>query len=585
MSDTKHVEPLFASEDEYNRFRARHDKAKIRRKRLEKAQGRTYLGIDAGSTTTKATLMDDNKNLLYSFYRNNEGDPAEAVKAMLKELYSKLPDTAYIANTCVTGYGEGLIKAAFKADMGEIETMAHYKAASEFRPGVDFILDIGGQDMKCMKIRDGAIYNIMLNEACSAGCGSFLETYAKSVNLDTKAFAQEALFSENPVDLGTRCTVFMNSKVKQAQKEGATIGDISAGLSYSVIKNALYKVIKLRNPDETGEKVVVQGGTFMNDAVLRAIEIIIGKEVVRPDIAGLMGAYGCSLIARENYVEGTRSSIISGKELDEFHVEHQNGRCKRCENQCILTINKFSDGSRFITGNRCERGAGGTLSKTSLPNLYDYKFKRLFDYYKPLSEEDARRGTVAIPRVLNMYEDYPFWFTLFTELGFRVALSPASNKQIYSDGLETISSDTACYPAKLVHGHIKWLVDQGYKMIFYPSLNFERIEDRTAGNHYNCPIVATYPEVIAHNMDDLFEEHDELRQETFRLESFLVRLTLDEADTETYASAQRAAADAKSAIDGSSYNSLADQVRHQCRRFPAIVLAPLSGVQVPELFA
>ena len=505
MSDTKHVEPLFRNEEEYQKFRARHDKAKIKRKKIEKAAGRTYLGIDAGSTTTKATLIDDNKNLLYSFYRNNEGDPAEAVRVMLKELYIVLPDSAYIANTCVTGYGEGLIKAAFKADMGEIETMAHYKAASEFLSGVDFILDIGGQDMKCMKIRDGAIYNIMLNEACSAGCGSFLETYAKSVNLDTNAFAQEALFSENPVDLGTRCTVFMNSKVKQAQKEGATIGDISAGLSYSVIKNALYKVIKLRNPDETGEKVVVQGGTFMNDAVLRSIEKIIGKEVIRPDIAGLMGAYGCSLIAKENYVEGTRSSVISGQELEDFHVEHQNGRCKRCENQCILTINRFADGSRFITGNRCERGAGGSVNKSELPNLYDYKFKRLFDY-KPLSEEDARRGTVAIPRVLNMYEDYPFWFTFFTELGFRVMLSPASNKAIYSAGLETISSDTACYPAKLVHGHIRWLVEHGYKMIFYPSLNFERVEDRTAGNHYNCPIVATYPEVIANNMDDMFEE-------------------------------------------------------------------------------
>ncbi len=505
MSDTKHVEPLFRDRDEYLRFKARHDKAKIRRKPIEKVSGRTYLGVDAGSTTTKATLIDDNKNLLYSFYRNNEGDPAEAVRMMLKELYTKLPKTAYIANTCVTGYGEGLIKAAFKADMGEIETMAHYKAASEFKEGVDFILDIGGQDMKCMKIKDGAIYNIMLNEACSAGCGSFLETYARSVNLDTNAFAEEALFSENPVDLGTRCTVFMNSKVKQAQKEGATIGDISAGLSYSVIKNALYKVIKLRNPDETGDKVVVQGGTFMNDAVLRAIEIIIGKEVVRPDIAGLMGAYGCSLIAKDNYVEGTRSSVISGKELEDFHVEHQNGRCKRCENQCILTINRFADGSRFITGNRCERGAGGTVNKSELPNLYDYKFNRLFGY-KPLSEEDARRGTVAIPRVLNMYEDYPFWFTFFTDLGFRVVLSPASNKSIYSEGLETISSDTACYPAKLVHGHVKWLVDQGYKMIFYPSLNFERVEDRNAGNHYNCPIVATYPEVIANNMDDLFEE-------------------------------------------------------------------------------
>jgi predicted CoA-substrate-specific enzyme activase len=506
LAETKHIQPLFQNKEEYNAFISRHNQHKIRRKEIRKAKGRTYLGIDAGSTTTKATLMDNDKNLLYSFYRSNEGNPVEAVRHMLKELYSQLPASAYIANTTVTGYGEGLIKAAFKADLGEIETMAHYKAAEEFLPGVDFILDIGGQDMKCMKIKDGAIYNIMLNEACSSGCGSFLETYAKSVNLDTESFAEEALFAENPVDLGTRCTVFMNSKVKQAQKEGASIGDISAGLSYSVIKNALYKVIKLRNADETGDKVVVQGGTFMNDAVLRSLEKIIGKDVVRPDIAGLMGAYGCSLIAKENFVEGTKSSIMTMEELDDFAVEHANGRCRGCENQCILTINKFSDGSKFITGNRCEKGAGGQMHENKLPNMYEYKLKRLFGY-KPLSDFDAKRGTIAIPRVLNMYEDYPFWFTFFTELGFRVELSPPSTKKIYSLGMETISSDTACYPAKLVHGHIKWLVEKGYQWIFYPSLNFEKNEDPSAPNHYNCPIVATYPEVIANNMDDLFKEN------------------------------------------------------------------------------
>lgn len=505
MAETRHVEPLFANGQEYEEFRNRHNKDKIKRKDIRKAKGNVYLGIDAGSTTTKAALIDEDRCLLYSFYRSNEGNPVEAVRAMLRELYSRLPSSAVIANTAVTGYGEGLIKAAFKADMGEIETMAHYKAAAEFLPGVDFILDIGGQDMKCMKIKDGAIYNIMLNEACSSGCGSFLETYAKSVNLDTDAFAHEALFADSPVDLGTRCTVFMNSKVKQAQKEGASIGDISAGLSYSVIKNALYKVIKLRNNDETGDKIVVQGGTFMNDAVLRSIEKIIGKNVVRPDIAGLMGAYGCALIAQDNYVTGTRSSIIGKEELEDFHVEHSNGRCHGCENQCILTINKFSDGSRFITGNRCEKGAGGQMTDHQIPNLYAYKFKRLFNY-KPLSDFDAERGTVAIPRVLNMYEDYPFWFTFFTKLKFRVELSPPSSKHIYSMGLETISSDTACYPAKLVHGHIKWLVDQGHQFIFYPSLNFEKSEDPDAPNHYNCPIVATYPEVIANNMDDLFAE-------------------------------------------------------------------------------
>ena len=507
LSGTKHIEALFKDEEDYNRFKQRHAKNKIHRRDIKTVRGRTYLGIDAGSTTTKATLIDEEGNLLYSFYRGNEGDPIAATRTMLRELYDQLPDKAYIANTVATGYGENLIKAAFKADMGEIETMAHFRAAEHFLPGVDFILDIGGQDMKCMKIKDGAIYSIMLNEACSSGCGSFLETYAKSVNLDNKAFAKEALFAENPVDLGTRCTVFMNSKVKQAQKEGAEIGDISAGLSYSVIKNALYKVIKLRNTDEAGEKIVVQGGTFMNDAVLRSIERIIGKEVVRPDIAGLMGAYGCALIAKENYVKDTASSILTKDALETFRVEHTNGRCNGCENKCILTINKFSDGSKFITGNRCEKGAGGENKKSEIPDLYEYKLDRLFNKYKPLSDFDAERGTVGIPRVLNIYENYPFWFTFFTRLKFKVVLSPSSSKSLYESGMETISSDTACYPAKMVHGHIKWLVDQGIKWIFYPCLNYERNEDPSAPNHYNCPIVATYPEAIANNMDDIFKEH------------------------------------------------------------------------------
>lgn len=506
MSDTKHIKPLFENMETYADFLSRHNQHMVKRRDIKRTKGKTFLGIDAGSTTTKATLIDEDKNLLFSFYRSNEGNPIQAVKEMLRNLYSLLPPTAYIANTTVTGYGESLIKAAFKADLGEIETMAHYKAAEEFLPGVDFILDIGGQDMKCMKIKDNAIYNIMLNEACSAGCGSFLETYAKSVNLDTESFAKEALFASSPVDLGTRCTVFMNSKVKQAQKEGATIGDISAGLSYSVIKNALYKVIKLRNTEEAGNKIVVQGGTFMNNAVLRSIEEIIGKEVVRPDIAGLMGAYGSAIIAREEYVEGTESSILRLSELNDFKVEHANGRCKGCENNCILTINRFSDGSKFVTGNRCEKGAGGEQSASDLPNLYDYKLKRLFGY-KPLSDFDATRGSVGIPRVLNMYENYPFWFTFFTELKFKVVLSPPSTKQIYEMGMDTISSDTACYPAKLVHGHVKWLVNQGENYIFYPCLNYERLEDKEAPNHYNCPIVATYPEVIANNMDDLFDEN------------------------------------------------------------------------------
>ena len=507
LNETKHIDPLFKDHEDYEEFRTRHAKNSVSKKELKKAKGKLFLGIDAGSTTTKAVVIDDDKNLVYSFYKSNEGNPLEATKTMLRELYSKMNDHAYIANSVVTGYGEGLIKTGYKVDMGEIETIAHYKASEEFLPGVDFILDIGGQDMKCMKVRDGAIYNIMLNEACSSGCGSFIETYSKSVNMEVQDFAQEALFANAPVDLGTRCTVFMNSKVKQAQKEGATIGDISAGLSYSVIKNAIYKVIKLRNPDDTGEKVVVQGGTFLNDSVLRSIERILEREVVRPDIAGNMGAFGAAIIARENYIEGTESSISRIEELDKFTVESNHTRCKGCENNCLLTINTFNDGERFITGNRCERGAGNEKNEDTIPNLYAYKNKRLFSY-EPLEETDARRGDIGIPRVLNMYENYPFWHTFFTELGFRVILSPPSSKTMYENGMETISSDTVCYPAKLVHGHIKWLVNEGLPMIFYPSINYERIEDDTADNHYNCPIVATYPEVIANNMDDILQEAD-----------------------------------------------------------------------------
>ena len=524
LSETKHIEPLFRDFNEFQMFLNRHDKNKIRRRDLKRAKGKVYLGIDAGSTTTKAALIDDEKYLLYSFYKNNEGKPLEATMSMLRELYSSLPDSAYIANATVTGYGEGLIKAAFNVDMGEIETMAHYKAAEEFLPGVDFILDIGGQDMKCMKIKDGAIYNIMLNEACSSGCGSFIETYSKSVNLGVEAFANEALFAPAPVDLGTRCTVFMNSKVKQAQKEGATIGDISAGLSYSVIKNALYKVIKLRDADEAGEKIVVQGGTFLNNAVVRSMEKIIGRNVVRPDIAGIMGALGSALIAKENYVDGTESGIIKPAEMECFTVTNTHTRCKGCENSCLLTINKFHDGGRFITGNRCERGIGHEKTGESLPNLFEYKYKRMFSY-EPLEEAYASRGVIGIPRVLNMHENYPFWFTFFTKLGFRVVLSPVSSKEIYELGMETISSDTACYPAKLVHGHIKWLVNNGVKWIFYPCINYEMIEDETAQNHYNCPIVATYPEVIANNMDDLFREHEVMFTHPFLPYDDDVRLT------------------------------------------------------------
>lgn len=502
---SKRIEPLFKDEEEYTVFKERHSKARIKRGDLSMASGAVFLGIDAGSTTTKAALIDSEKRLLYSFYKGNEGNPLETTRQMLKEVYRLLPAGAYIGNTTVTGYGEGLIQAGFNADYGIIETMAHYKAAEEFLPGVDFILDIGGQDMKCMRIKDHAIYSIMLNEACSSGCGSFIETYAKSVDMKVEDFAEIGIHSKHPVDLGTRCTVFMNSMVKQAQKEGADLSDIAAGLSYSVIKNALYKVIKLRNPEEAGSKIVVQGGTFLNESVLRAIEKVLGKEVVRPDISGIMGAYGCALNSMENYSDGHVSSVAGEEELDSFTAGTSNRRCAGCENKCMLTVTKFSDGKRYITGNRCEKGEGKADTHSDLPDLYEYKLKRLFSY-KPLDKKQAVRGSIAIPRVLNMYENYPFWFTLFTDLGFRVVLSPDSSKELYEKGIDTISSDTACYPAKMVHGHIKTLVEKGEKLIFYPCVNYEQKEDEKAQNHYNCPIVATYPEVIANNMNELFEE-------------------------------------------------------------------------------
>lgn len=507
LSGTKYIKPLFKDEEEYEAFKERHSKAKIARGNIKEARGPVFLGIDAGSTTTKAAVINDKKELIFQHYQSNEGNPLKVVRNILEELYSQLPEGAYIGRSVATGYGEGLIKAAYQIDDGEIETMAHYKAAEEFLPGVSFILDIGGQDMKCMKVKDGAINSIMLNEACSAGCGSFLETYAKSVGMEVPEFAHAALKSERPVDLGTRCTVFMNSKVKQAQKEGATVEDISAGLSLSVIKNALYKVIKLRNPNETGDKIVVQGGTFLNDAVLRSIELVLGKNVVRPDISGLMGAFGAALIAREEYSEGEKSDLLSAEKLSAFSVHTENSRCGKCGNNCMLTISTFSDGNRYVTGNRCERGAGEEVKKNNLPNLYKEKYKLIFGR-KVLSEDEAWRGEIGLPRVLNMHEDYPFWNAFFNSLGFRIVLSPPGSKKLYEMGMDTIASDTACYPAKLVHGHIKWLVNKGIKRIFYPCIQYEVVEDPTAANHYNCPIVATYPEVIDKNMADLFYENN-----------------------------------------------------------------------------
>jgi Uncharacterized protein conserved in bacteria len=491
---------------ELEEFRKRHSQYVVKRRELANFEGNCYLGIDAGSTTTKAAIIDEEGNLLYSFYGSNEGSPLKSVIKILRDLYGKLPTKAKVVNSAVTGYGEGLIKAALLVDIGEVETVAHYKAAEFFQPGVDFILDIGGQDMKCLKIKDGVIDSIMLNEACSSGCGSFIETFAHSLNMDVKNFAKEAIYSKKPVDLGSRCTVFMNSKVKQAQKEGAAVGDISAGLSYSVIKNAIFKVIKIRNPKDLGNKIIVQGGTFYNDAVLRAFELISEREAIRPDIAGIMGAFGASLLAKERYIDGYKSTLLDIEDLDKFTTEIHMKRCGKCANNCLLTINKFSDEREFVSGNRCEKGAGIEHENSDIPNLYDYKYKRIFEYI-PVKKEEAKRGQVGIPRVLNIYENYPFWFTFFTNLGFRVELSPRSSKKVYELGIETIPSESACYPAKIAHGHIMSLVNRGIKFIFYPCIPYEQQELEEADNNYNCPIVTSYPEVIKNNMDVLRDEN------------------------------------------------------------------------------
>ena len=505
VHEVERLKPLFTSEEELNEFRKRHAQHSIHEVTFDDFEGDCFLGIDAGSTTTKAVLIDRKGQLLYSFYGSNEGSPLNSALKILNDIYSKLPAKAKIRYSAVTGYGEGLIKAGLKVDIGEIETIAHYKAADFFLPGVDFILDIGGQDMKCLKIKDGIIDSIMLNEACSSGCGSFIETFAKSLNFSIEDFAREALLAEKPVDLGSRCTVFMNSRVKQAQKEGASVGDISAGLSYSVIKNALLKVIKIRDPKEMGEKIIVQGGTFLNDAVLRSFELIAERDAVRPNIAGLMGAFGAALIAKERF-EGQETSLLTPEGAGSFDFSTELKRCKLCNNNCLLTINQFTDGSQFVSCNRCERGAGVESYNDDIPNLYDYKYKRLFGY-KQLGVNQYARGTVGIPRVLNMYENYPFWFTFFNELNFRVELSPRSSKKIYELGIETMPSESVCYPAKLVHGHITSLINKGVNFIFYPCLPYEMVEDEAADNHYNCPVVTSYSEVIKNNMDILKEKN------------------------------------------------------------------------------
>lgn len=500
------LRPLFENEEELIEFKNRHAGHDVKRRELKNYKGKCYLGIDAGSTTTKLALIGEDNSLLYSFYGSNRGSPFQSTVNVLRDLYDQLPQGAEIVHSTVTGYGEALLKAALSIDVGEIETVAHYKAAEHFLPGVEFILDIGGQDMKSMRVKDGIIDNIMLNEACSSGCGSFLETFAHSMNLEISEFADRSLESKAPVDLGTRCTVFMNSSVKQAQKEGASIADIAAGLSYSVIKNALFKVIKVRDPDQLGKKVIVQGGTFHNDGVLRAFEIVCGREVVRPNIAGIMGAFGAALISKERYIEGAKTTLVSKEDLRILDMANETRRCQLCGNNCLLTVNKFSDGRQFITGNRCERGAGMERKKDTVPDLYDYKYKRMFAY-KPLRIEEAKRGRVGIPRVLNLFENYPFWFTFFTQLGFRVELSPRSSKEIFEKGIETIPSESVCYPAKLAHGHIMALVERELDLIFYPSITHEMKEEEGADNHFNCPIVTSYPEVIKNNMEILEEKN------------------------------------------------------------------------------
>ena len=502
VHEVERLAPLFKDEQELKEFCDRHAKAVIPVKELSEAEGPCYLGIDAGSTTTKATLINKDGDILYSHYGNNMGDPLKSVIEIVKDVYSKMPEKAYIAKSTATGYGEHLIKAALGVDFGEIETMAHYKAAEKILPGVEFILDIGGQDMKCIKIKNGVVDNVMLNEACSSGCGSFIETFAKSLNYDIADFAHIAITARTPIDLGSRCTVFMNSKVKQAQKEGASVADISAGLAYSVIKNALLKVIKLTDPKDLGKNIVVQGGTFYNDAVLKSFEVISGRTAIRPDISGIMGAFGAALIARNKYKEGFVTTMLPIEEIRKLTYESSMTRCKGCTNNCLLTINKFSNGKRFITGNRCEKGVGLKKNADNIPNLFEYKLGRIFGY-ESLKPEEAKRGVIGVPRVLNMYENYPFWHTFLTKLGFSVVLSPKSSRNIYSLGIESIPSESECYPAKISHGHVMWLLKNGIKSIFYPCVPYEMNETPEANNHYNCPIVASYAENIKNNMEEL----------------------------------------------------------------------------------
>ena len=504
-SEVARLDPLFSTEEDYREFKARHDQQVVPKGDLTSYHGRVFIGIDAGSTTMKAAVVGEDGELLYTWYGNNNGDILGTARTITDDIYDKMPADCTIGHVTTTGYGEQILIEALRADSGEIETVAHLRGAKAFIPDVEFILDIGGQDMKCLQVKDGVIEHIMLNEACSSGCGSFIESFAVSMNMSVQEFAEAAVHAKSPVDLGSRCTVFMNSRVKQAQKEGATIGDVAAGLSYSVIKNALFKVIKLRDFDEIGKYCVVQGGTFMSDATLRAFELLTGRDVIRPDVAGCMGAYGAALLARDRAGKTGTSGLLSREKIDNLQVKHTNVHCGRCSNNCLLTINDFGEGHRFITGNRCEKGAGaGKRSKNDAPNLFEYKNKLLFD--RPvLSEEEATRGTVGIPRALNMYENYPFWHAFFTKLGFRVVLSDQTNGKTYEAGIESMPSESVCYPAKLSHGHIMNLIAKDPDFIWMPCIRWERKEDEGATNHYNCPIVMSYPQALELNVDELGE--------------------------------------------------------------------------------
>jgi len=497
--ELKRLEPLFSDQEDFDRFRSRHNAAVVAKAPLESYSGNCFLGIDAGSTTTKLALIGSEGQLLFSYYANNQGNPIRTAMNAVAELARQLPERAVIARSCSTGYGEALLKSAFCLDEGEVETIAHCTAAAFFDPQVDCVLDIGGQDMKCIKLRNGVVENVLLNEACSSGCGSFIESFANSLGYSAEAFAKEALFAPHPVDLGTRCTVFMNSNVKQAQKEGASVSDISAGLAYSVIKNALFKVIKLADASDLGRHVVVQGGTFYNQAVLRAFERIAGVEATCPDISGIMGAFGAALLARQRYT-GQPTAMLSPAEIAHLTYTTSAARCGGCSNNCMLTVNTFPGGRRHITGNRCEKGLGGRGAAKDVPNLFTYKRQRMFAY-EPLAADKAHRGVIGIPRVLNLYENFPFWATFFKELGFRVIVSPFSDRTLYALGMESIPSESECYPAKLAHGHVQWLVEQGVTTIFHPCVFYERQETSDAQNHFNCPIVVSYPENLKNNVE------------------------------------------------------------------------------------